>query len=144
MRILFDTSVIVAALIEDHPKHPNALPWLSKAKSQEYEFIVSSHTLAELYAVLSTLPLKPRISPTIAWRLINENIEKAAKIISLSPKDYGVLIKKTADLGLSGGIIYDALILKAAEKAKVDKILTLNKGHFQKFWQGDSRVIVEP
>ena len=144
MRILFDTSVLVAALIEDHPKHRNALPWLSKAKSKEYEFIVSSHTLAELYAVLSTLPLKPRISPGLAWRLVNENIEKTAQIISLSPKDYWALIKKAADLGLSGGIIYDALILKVAEKTKVEKILTLNKGHFLRIWQGDSAVIVEP
>ena len=144
MRIFFDTSVLVAALIEDHPKHLNTFPWLAKAKAQDYDFFVSSHTLAELYAVLSTLPVKPRISPGVAWRLIHENIEKAANIISLSPKDYRTLIKRAAVLDLSGGIIYDALIIKAAEKAQADKILTLNISHFQKIWPGDPSVLVNP
>ncbi len=49
MKILFDTSVLVAALVQKHPKHERALPWLSKAIRNEFEFIVSSHTLAELY-----------------------------------------------------------------------------------------------
>jgi predicted nucleic acid-binding protein len=72
MRTLFDTSVLVAAFIEGHPKHERALPWLSKAKAQEFEFVVSSHTLAALYAVLTTLPVKPRISPNVSWRLLQE------------------------------------------------------------------------
>ena len=87
MKTLFDTSVLVAALVQGHPKHDRALPWLSKAKAKKFEYIVSSHTLAELYAVLSTLPVKPRISPNVAWRLIHENIERTAKIVSLSPAE---------------------------------------------------------
>jgi predicted nucleic acid-binding protein len=83
MRTLFDTSVLVAAFIEGHPKHERALPWLSKAKAQEFEFVVSSHTLAESYAVLTTLPVKPRISPNVSWRLLHENIEGVAKTVSL-------------------------------------------------------------
>jgi len=144
MKTLFDTSVLVAALVEDHPKHEKALPWLSRAKAQEFEFIVSSHTLVELYAVLTTLPVKPRISPNIAWRLIHENIERAANIISLTPKEYGSFIKSTSDLGLTGGIIYDALIAQAAAKSKVERILTLNAIHFKKIWQGDESAIIEP
>ena len=66
VKALFDTSVLVAAIVDGHPKHEKALPWLSKAKAQEIEFIVSSHTLAELYAVLSALPVKPRISPSVS------------------------------------------------------------------------------
>ncbi len=56
MRTLFDTSVLVAALVEQHPKHERAIPWLSKAKADKFEFIVVSHSLADLYAVLTTLP----------------------------------------------------------------------------------------
>lgn len=51
MKTLFDTSILVAALVENHSKHERALPWLSKAKVKECEFVVSSHTLAELYDV---------------------------------------------------------------------------------------------
>ncbi len=144
MKTLFDTSVLVAALIQNHPKHERALPWLSKAKAQKFEFIVPSHTLAELYAVLSTLPVKPRISPNVAWRLIHENIERFAKIVSLSPKEYCSFIKSSSDLGLSGGIIYDALIVKVAEKSKAERILTLNVRHFKRVWQGSEKALIEP
>lgn len=115
-KTLFDTSVFVATFIERHPKHERALPWSSKVKSQKFECIVSSHTFAELYAVLTTLPVKPRLSPGVAWRLIHENIERIAKTVSLSPTEYKAVIKRASAMGLSGGIIYDALIAKAAEK----------------------------
>ena len=144
MRTLFDTSVLVAAFIEGHPKHEKALPWLSKAKAQEFECIVSSHTLTELYAVLTTLPVKPRLSPGVAWRLIHENIERVAKTVSLSPAEYKALIKRASEMGLSGGIIHDALLAKVAEKSKVERIVTFNLRHFTRVWEGKKEVLVEP
>ncbi len=144
MRTLFDTSVLVAAFIEGHPKHERALPWVSKAKAQEFECMVSSHTLAELYAVLTTLPVTPRLSPSVSWRLIHENIESVAKTVSLSPSDYKALIKRASELGLTGGIIYDALIAKVAEKSKVERIVTFNLKHFRRVWEGKKEALVEP
>jgi len=32
MKTLFDTSVLVAAMIESHPAHPRALSWLQQAR----------------------------------------------------------------------------------------------------------------
>lgn len=144
MRTLFDTSVLVAALVEQHPKHERALRWLSKAKMRKFEFFVSSHSLAELYAVLTTLPIKPKISTNIAWRLIKENIESKAKIISLSPSEYSSVIKKLSNIGLSGGIVYDALIVEAAHKAKVERIFTLNCKHLKNIWIGNESKVIEP
>ena len=93
MKILFDTSVLVAAVVEPHPMHRRALPWLQRAKAEECDFVVASHTLAELYAVLTTLPVRPRISPAVAWRLVHENVETSAKIVSLTPSDYRSTVK---------------------------------------------------
>jgi predicted nucleic acid-binding protein len=78
MKTLFDTSVIVASLVEAHPLHRRAFPWLKQAKEKDFELIVAGHTVAEVYAVLSTLPTKPRISPAVAWRLFHENIREGA------------------------------------------------------------------
>ena len=143
MKTLFDTSVIIAALVESHPMHERAFPWLKQAKEKKFELIVSSHTLAELYAVLSTLPLKPRISSSVAWRLIKENIESISKILSLTPAEYSSTIKSLSDIGLIGGTIYDALIAKVAQKAKVERLLTLNIDHFRRVWQdGENKIIV--
>ena len=101
MKILFDTSVIIAALVESHPMHQRAFPWLKRAKERHFELIVASHTIAELYAVLSTLPTKPRISPAAAWRLIHENIEAIGKIVSLTATEYSSIIKKISERGTS-------------------------------------------
>jgi len=144
MKTLFDTSVLVAAIVEPHPMHTRALPWLQRAKAVTIDFFVASHTLAELYAVLTTLPLKPRISPLTAWRLVHDNVETSAKIISLSPSDYRDTIKHMSELGLTGGIIYDALIVKAAQKAGVERLLTFNVDDFIRLWPGGESFIYLP
>lgn len=144
MKTLFDTSVLIAAIVEPHPMHIRALPWLQRAKAGKIDFLVASHTLAELYAVLTTLPLKPRISPSTAWRLVHDNIETSAKIISLSSSDYKSTVKHMSELGLSGGIIYDALIVKAAQKSGVERLLTFYADHFIRLWPGGEGFICVP
>ena len=141
MKILFDTSVLVAALVQPHPLHNRALSWLKKAKAEEFDLIVSSHTIAELYAVLSTLPVSPRITPGLAWRLIHESVEPVASVISLSSSDYFAIIKRMSDLGISGGAVYDALIVKTARKSEVDRVLTFNVNDFKRIWpEGGTRI----
>lgn len=144
MKTLFDTSVIIASLVEAHPMHPRAFPWLKQAKERDFDLIVASHTVAELYAVLSTLPTKPRISPAVAWKLIHENIAAVGKIVSLTAAEYWNTIKKISEMGLSGGITYDALIAKVAEKSKVKRLLTLNSDHFKRVWPEGEKIIVSP
>ena len=144
MKTLFDTSVIIAALVESHPMHERAFPWLKQAKEKQYELIVASHTIAELYAVLSSLPLKPRISSSVAWRLIKENIESISKVISLTPAEYSSTIKSMSEMGLIGRKIYDSLIAKVAQKAKVERLLTLNIDHFRRVWQDGENKIIAP
>ena len=144
MKTLFDTSIIIAALVESHPMHEIAFPWLKQAKAKAFELIIASHTLAELYAVLSTLPIKPRISPAVAWRLIHENIEAVSKIISLTSSEYSATIKRLSESGLIGGIVYDALIAKVAQKAGVKRLLTFNSDHFKRVWPAGENVIVTP
>ena len=144
MKILFDTSVLVAGIVERHPMHESAFPWLKGANAGQFEFIVSAHSLAELYAVLTTLPLSPKIAPGTAWRLIREDVQSRAKVIPLSPTDYGSVIRRMAELGLSGGAVYDAIIAKAPEKAGIDHILTLNPDDFKRVWPEGEALIRLP
>lgn len=144
MKVLFDTSVLVAATIEAHPAHDRALPWLKKAKARSLDYLVASHSLAELYAVLSSLPTTPRVSPGLARRLIHENVEKLARVIPLSARDYSIVLRTMAELGLSGGAVYDVLISRAAQKAKADRLLTLNPRDFLRVWPEALDVITGP
>ena len=133
MTTLFDTSVIVSGIVESHPAHTRCLPWLQRARAGDFECIVVSHTLAETYAVLTSLPVKPRISPLMAQRLIDTNLEAMAKIVPLTIAD-----------GLSGGTVYDALIATVARRLSVDKLLTLNPDDFRRVWPEGKHVICIP
>ena len=144
MKILFDTSVIIAALVESHPDHDRAFFWLKQARAHDVHVVVASHTVAELYAVLTTLPTTPRISPEAASMLIKENIEPIANVISLTAKEYLSTIKRLSAFGLRGGVVYDALIAKVAAKAKVNRLLTLNVKHFKLVWPEGEEIITLP
>ena len=144
MKILFDTSVLVAAMVAAHPQHERSLPWLVRAKAGEFDWGVCSHTLAELYAVLSNLPVSPRIDALMARRMIYENVKSGAKMIALTPADYVHVIGALSELGMAGGVVYDALILRAARKMEADRLLTLNPRDFQRLSQTGGPEIVTP
>lgn len=97
-----------------------------------------------MFAVLTRLPLKPKIPPATAWRLIRENVERHCQIISLSALDYKAVLQSLAELGLEGGKIYDALVAKAAEKSGVDALLTCNVKDFLSVWPEGKGKIREP
>ena len=140
MKVFSDTSVLFAALVRVHPMHGQALLWLKRAKMGDYDLFVSAHSLAELYSNL-TGRARPRISAGEAQRLVHESVAALAKIVSLSPSDYLTTLRHVADLGLTGGIVYDALIARAAQKAGADKLVTFNPDHFRRVWPEGEAVI---
>jgi predicted nucleic acid-binding protein len=144
MKVLFDTSVLVAAVVAAHPAHQQASPWLRRAKSGDVEFFVAAHTLAEVYAVLTRLPTMPRISPATALRLVEENIATGAEVITLDAADYRLLLPRLAALEVAGGAVYDGLIARAAEKATAERLLTLNADHFRRVWPEGRSIIASP
>jgi predicted nucleic acid-binding protein len=143
MKVLMDTSVLVSAMLPDHIHHADSKPWLERAKAGAFEAVVSGHSLAELYSVLTTLPRTPRISPPEALQLIQKNVTSHTLMV-LSADDYVKLIEELARLGVAGGAVYDAVIAKVADLANVDHLLTLNIGHFQRVWPNGASRVVSP
>ncbi|HUP43329.1 MAG TPA: PIN domain-containing protein [Thermoanaerobaculia bacterium] len=141
MRALLDTSVLLAALVRAHPRHALARPWLARALAGEITLVVAAHSLAELHATLTTLPVRPRISPQTAGRLRDDNLPGTAEIVALTADDYRSVLQRVAELGLAGGVIYDALIARAAESSRVDRLVTLNERDFRRAWpEGTDRI----
>jgi predicted nucleic acid-binding protein len=143
MKVLLDTSVLVSAMLSDHVHHVHSQPWLAQAKGGAFEAVVSAHSLAELYAVLTRLPRTPRISPAEASELILENVASYT-VVALTGADYKKLIEDLAKIGVSGGAVYDAVIAQAAQLAKVDLLLTLNVNHFQRVWPAGASQVGSP
>lgn len=131
MKVSLDTSVLLAAVISKHEAHARAYPILERVQNGKDEGVVAAHSLAEMYAVLTKLPPPFRHSPEQALLSIDENVLRHFTICSLTGSDYASLIKEAALAGVQGGTIYDAVLLKGAEKADPDRIYTLNISHFQ-------------
>ena len=144
MKAFFDTSVLIAAMVESHPHHERSVAWLSKARAGTVAWAVAAHSLAETYAVLTTLPVKPRISAALASRLIRENILDSAEIVALSPREYLHTVTRLAENGIVGGAIYDALLAFAAEKAEATRLLTLNLNDFRRAWPSIANIVELP
>lgn len=132
MKILLDTSVLVAAMVEAHPAHERGKMWFNRVTSGTDKGIVASHSIAELYAILTTLPVQPPISASDAEQLIQKNVAEKLEVISLSSEDYLQVVNQLAEIGIVGGATYDALILRAAENARVDLVVTLNEQDFRR------------
>jgi predicted nucleic acid-binding protein len=131
MRVFLDTSVLIAAVLSQHDSHVRAFPLLDRVQRGRDTGFVGAHSLAEMYAVLTRFPPPSRHSPEQALLNIEENILKHFNVSSLSGAEYASLLREAALAGISGGTIYDSVLLKTAEKSGVDRIFTLNLNHFR-------------
>lgn len=116
-RVLFDTSCLIAGMVQTHAHHDRALPWLTRASCGEITGLVCTHSLAETYAILTTLPLRPKIQPTAALLGIHQNLA-AFELISLTQQDYQDTLEELVSLGLAGGVVYDALSCQSCPQSR--------------------------
>jgi predicted nucleic acid-binding protein len=128
LKEFLDTSVLVAALQTRHTQHEASFQ-LFEAASKERSFC-AAHSLAEVYATMTALPVKPAIPPEQALLLIQEIHERLTPIV-LEGDEYQETIARAAKQGLMSGRIYDALILRCAAKSQAQVIYTWNLKHFQ-------------
>lgn len=131
MKVCFDTSVLVAALVEDHPHNAPAASALLSAKSKRIHAIVSAHGLAELYAVLTRAPFTPPIYPAEVRQMIKQSLLPLVEVVALSAAEYRQVIADCAEAGWTGGAIYDAIHIRAARKGGCERLYTLNVKHFR-------------
>jgi predicted nucleic acid-binding protein len=145
MKTMFDTSLLVAAMIPTHQHHHQAAPWLRRAHAGEFSWFICAHSLAECYATLTAPTRSLGFAPMLVAQVISENLTgKNATIIELTAVDYEAAVQNVAALGLPSGIIYDAIITTAAQKAGVEQLLTFNVKHFQRVWPNATHIIKVP
>ncbi|HYL83269.1 MAG TPA: PIN domain-containing protein [Candidatus Angelobacter sp.] len=128
MREFFDTSILVASFWAGHVHHVPSLKRFAAAEPRHSACGI--HTLAEVYGVMTTLPVKPVIPPEQALLFIEE-VRDRLTLVSLSAAEYYATIQKAAARSFTGGRIYDALLLSCAAKSKARAIYTWNLKHYQ-------------
>jgi predicted nucleic acid-binding protein len=139
--ILVDTNVIVVASTPSDSRHEACLNVLAKADSRGGA--CASHSLAEVFSIMTGRPAPLRVPPGDAARLVAYT-SKRFKVISLTAIEYVATIESLATLGYSGGMIYDALLLACARKSKATQIYTLNQRHFRAVAPDLASRIIEP
>ncbi len=122
----FDTTVLVAAMVEDESRHEACADALEAAENG----YAAVHSIAECYATLTGGRLGVQLSSVDACRLIRHNLHERLSLVSLSPAEYFRLLDQAGPAGARGGAIYDLMLLACARKARSGRIYTLNVRHF--------------
>ena len=99
-------------------------------------------TLGEVYAVLTGLPGRPRITGADGMAVLQQ-IRARLTIVSLSEQEYVSAIESVSET-VVGGAAYDALIARCAIKAQADVLLTWNTRDFARFGPGIVPLVKTP
>jgi predicted nucleic acid-binding protein len=126
--IFLDTSVLIATAQVSHVHHkPSRYLWNQCTRQTT---AVSTHTIAELFNTLTAMPPALRLAPRDAVLAVETFLQRLTAV-DLSTEEYMETLRRTANLGHSGGMIYDALHLACARKVQAEQIYTWNVRHFQ-------------
>ena len=89
------------------------------------------HSIAETYAALTRLPVRPRIHPAEAVRIISDNMLAHFELVPLGKNDYLAALNTVSAGGWLGAKIYDALLLNCAGRCPAERIYTFNVADFR-------------
>jgi toxin FitB len=110
-RLAFDTSAAVPLLLRSHIAHESV-----RSRARGREAVLTAHSLAETYSVLTRLPGDARVRPLDAARLLEAGF---VDVLEVPAGELAVLPRVLAPLGIAGGAVYDALVGLASRAAGV-------------------------
>lgn len=109
--LLLDTSVAIALVMRSHAAHEATLERLSGKCLG-----LSGHAWFETWSVLTRMPAPDRPSPLEVSDILAHNFPESR---FLSARKSAVLAGRLAELGVSGGSVYDALVGAAAAEHRL-------------------------
>ena len=140
MKVYFDSSALVAAMVTEEIHHEKA----AAALGQTHDDFTSTHALAEVFATLTEGRLDLQLSPAEAAEVIEHNVVGRLNVLALTVRDYRKAISECQAAGARGGGMFDMIHLEAARRGKAQRILTTNVRHFQVFAPDLSEIIQLP
>ncbi len=136
---LLDTNCLVAAVCSWHGHHEATRREIERRHAARQELILSAHSFAETFSVLTRLPEPHRLSPEDALALIEANWGET-RLVALTATDYRVALRRCRDVSIGGGAVYDALIAACARKARVSTLVTWDVADFKRFLDDETMV----
>jgi predicted nucleic acid-binding protein len=127
MKALFDSSVVVSALVVSHKFHAASIDWLNHVHRGQISGAISAHTLAEVYGYLTG---HGKQRPDDVKKVLEREILPYFEIVALTELEYKHLLTYLVDVGITGAAIYDAIHVCAAKKAEADILIHINHKDF--------------
>ncbi len=137
----FDTTVLVASSIPQHPHHFASSACLNRLR--ETGGACAAHTLAECFNTLTRTSKGYGLPPLAAATIVKE-ASGFFTLLTLTPDEMLQTIQAIAERSLAGALLYDALILACARKIDARHIYTNNLKHFRQIAPDLASRIVEP
>ena len=103
----------------------------------------AAHSLAEVYAVLTSVPAPRRVTGEQALLSLGD-IRTNLTLVALTAREYVQMVEEVGAAGITGGTIYDAILGYCALKAEAKVIYTWNKKHFLRLPQAIASRVKTP
>jgi predicted nucleic acid-binding protein len=102
-----------------------------------------AHSVAEVFSTLTRMPGRHRISGAQAMLFVS-NICERLSLVALDGEEYLRVLQVSADLGVVGGTVYDALLAQCAIKARAEIIYSWNEKHYAQCGSDVTRRLRKP
>ncbi len=126
MSALLDSSVLIAALAPDEPKHAESLALLMQGGNAVY-----AHAILETFSTLTGGRLGVKVDADLATKLLNETILPRVAVVELGAAELVAALQQARLRGVRGGAVYDFMHLVAARKAGAEILYTINFSDFR-------------
>jgi predicted nucleic acid-binding protein len=140
LKQFFDSSVLVPVFYADHPQHVTSVKIFLAAGKGDF---CALRTLGEVYATLTGLPVRPRITGPEGMSVVRQITERLT-IIALGEREYISALESASSGAIIGAAVYDALIAYCALKAGAEVLLTWNVRDFTRLGPAVARITKTP
>ena len=131
LKVFFDTSVLLAGLIEFGPQSAPAQLLLNEVVEKRLTDIATAwHCCLEFFSVATRLPAEYRLSSSDAVALLESEVFPRMAVHDLPPADRIGMLRAATQDAVAGGRIYDAHIAEIARAARAQVVVTDNRRHF--------------
>lgn len=140
MRLFFDSSVLVPVFYAHHPQHASSTKVFLGAGKDDF---CALRTLGEIYATLTGLPLRPRITGPDGFKIVQQ-VRERLTLVTLSEEEYVSAVEMASAKAIVGSAVYDMFIAHCALKAGAETLLTWNVRDFSRFGSAIASLVKTP
>ena len=131
MTVFFDTSVLLAGLVDFGPQSAPAQSLMHAVAEKRLEAAATAwHCCLEFFSVATRLPPEFRLSPTEASLLLQDEVFERITVHDLPQRDRLPMLQAAGRDGVAGGRIYDTHIAEVARAIGATVVVTDNRRHF--------------